>query len=269
MENKPKISIVVPVYNAYNFIEESLLSIIDQDYLNKELIVIDGGSSDGSLDIINKYKDDINIIVSETDKGLSHAVNKGLMAATGEYVCWLNADDYFKGAALSNVANYLAEHRNVDLLYGNADQVDVDGKLLSSHGAIPFDMDKLLHNRCYIPCQATFFRRSALAYIGLFDSSLQWNMDWDMWKRFAVAGYKLSFLNKNIAAWRIHDTSISYSKNAKWQLRRLFETINSTRKYKKIMITPLELKLYPWVIIYGLGLYHPLRWVWHRCKIKR
>lgn len=261
-----RISVIMPVYNAGKYIEEAIQSVISQNYPNMEFIIIDGCSTDRSLDIIKRYRNRIYILISEPDKGLGHAVNKGILAATGDYISWINADDRYCPGALNKVGKYLSNNHDVDLLYGEAGHIDKNGKLLCMHHAIPFDKDKLLHKRCYIPCQAAFFRRDCLSYIGLLDTSLSWNMDWDLWKRFAVAGYKIQFLDERLGDWRIHDESLSYEKTGKVQFKRTLETLRSTRKYSEKWIAPLEIKLLPWLILFCLGLYKPLRFVWHRIK---
>lgn len=262
----PKISIIMPVFNSAKYIEEAIQSVVNQNYPSMEFIIIDGISTDGSLDIIRKHEDKIDVVVSEADKGLSHAVNKGIFQANGDYIGWLNADDRYQPGALEKVGKYLAENPDVDLLYGEAGRIDKNDRFFGLHHAVPFDRGKLLHERCYIPCQAAFFRRDCLSYIGLVDTSLSWNMDWDMWKRFAVAGYKIQFLDERLGDWRIHDESLSYEKKGKVQFKRILETFRSTKKYSEKWITPLEIKLLPWLIICSLGLYSPLRSVWHRIK---
>jgi glycosyltransferase involved in cell wall biosynthesis len=95
----PKISIIIPTFNQGNFIEETILSIIDQDFKNFEIIIIDGGSNDGTLDIVKKYESAISFWISEPDTGQSNAINKGLKKVTGEIVTWLNSDDYYEPGA--------------------------------------------------------------------------------------------------------------------------------------------------------------------------
>lgn len=263
MNNSPKISIVMPSYNQSKFIEESILSVIKQDYPRKEFLIIDGGSTDGSIEIIKKYIDKIDCFVSEKDFGLNHAVNKGFLKATGDYIAWLNTDDTYEEGALREVGNYLSKHPEVDLLYGQAAQIDVTGRILKWH-AEPYNKSRLFHNRDIIPTQACFFRRSCLAYVGLLDTKLKWNGDWDLWKRIAQK-YNVAFLNEHLANWRIHRESISYGYSTNY-LQRELETIRCTRKYSKRLITPLELKLIPYVLLDFLKLRSFLRKI--RDKIK-
>lgn len=116
---QPKISVVTVCYNAINDIEKTILSVINQTYSNIEYIIIDGGSTDGTMDIVNKYKDKIDVIVSEPDKGIYDAMNKGIDRATGDWINFMNAGDcFFNNVALENVFPRNYESVNFDILYG-------------------------------------------------------------------------------------------------------------------------------------------------------
>lgn len=240
----PKISIIMPVFNGELFLDIAIKSIISQEYPNLEFIIIDGGSNDNSLNIINSYRNEVDILVTEQDYGLSHAVNKGIMLASGEYINWLNADDFYFPNCLLLVGKYLIENPDIDLLYGDAAQVDFNGDFIKWHGAMPFDKDHLIHKRNYIPCQATFFRKSCLSYTGLFDTKLKWCGDWDMWKRFAdMDEFKIGFMDEKLAAWRLHNGTITSGFGSSKQMYlSALENMKSTRKYSQKIICSLELK---------------------------
>lgn len=246
----------MPVLNGGKFLEKAIQSVIDQKYFNLEFIIIDGGSSDNSLNIINTYNNRIDILISEPDYGLNHAVNKGILLASGEYLGWLNSDDYYFENALLKIGQFLSKNPRVDLLYGEAAHVGINCKILRWHGAIPYDKYHLIHKRDYIPCQAAFFKRSCLADIGLFDPKLKWCGDWDMWKRFAISDkYKIVFLDEKIAAWRLHNNTITSGGGSSRQMYLYaLENIKSTRKYSKRIITMLELKNLFFLLIGLLGL---------------
>jgi len=254
--NFPKISIIMPVLNGGKFLEKAIQSVIDQEYFNLEFIIIDGGSSDNSLNIINTYNNKIDILISEPDYGLNHAVNKGILLASGDYLGWLNSDDYYFENALLKIGGFLSKNPHIDLLYGEAAHVDINCKFLSWHGAIPFDKNHLIHKRDYIPCQATFFKKSCLSYIGLFDTKLKWCGDWDMWKRFATSNKcNIVFLDKKIAAWRLHSITItSGGGTSKQMYLSALENIKSARKYSKRILTKLELINLVFLLIGLLGL---------------
>jgi glycosyltransferase involved in cell wall biosynthesis len=266
----PKISIIMPVFNGELFLEEAIKSVINQNYPNLEFIIIDGGSNDNSLNIINAYKNKVDILITEKDYGLNHAVNKGIMLASGEYINWLNADDYYYENSLLKVGDFLSKNTQIDLLYGDAAHVDINGNFLTWHGAIPFDKNHLIHKRNYIPCQAAFFKKSCLSYIGLLDNNLKWCGDWDMWKRFAnLKEFKIVFLDEKLAAWRLHnDTITSGGGSSKQMYLCALENIKSTRKYSNKMITTLEIKNFVFLLVGLLGLRKILRKIRNTIIIK-
>ena len=117
-ENLPKISIITPSFNQGQFIEETIRSVLLQGYSNLEYIIIDGGSTDDTLEIIEKYSDFITYWISEPDEGQSHAINKGLAKATGEVFNWLNSDDYYLPNALLSLGQYFADHKDTNIFCG-------------------------------------------------------------------------------------------------------------------------------------------------------
>jgi len=246
MSELPKLSIVMPVLNQVRFIEEAILSVLSQDYPRLEFLVIDGGSKDGTLDILAKYMNHIDYFVSEPDFGLNHAVNKGLVKATGAFVGWQNADDKYEPGALQAVGKHLSEHPEVDLLYGEAGKIDEEGKLIGFY-AEPYDKARLFYHRDFIPTQSCFFRRECLAYVGLLDTSLTWNGDWDLWRKFA-RNFRVQFIDTHLGNWRIYHGTLSYGP-AVDHLAKELETIRSARKHSGRLITPIELRIWPWVLI--------------------
>ena len=252
----PKLSVIMPVYNGAVYIEQAIRSVISQNYPNLEFIVIDGGSSDGSLDIINKYQSNIDYFETGKDNGMWHAINKGIMASHGEFIGWQNSDDYYLENGLLVIGNFILQNPDVDLVYGEAAHVDANDKFLNWHEAIPYNKSKLLHRRCYIPSQACFFRKSMLSYIGLFDTRLKWLGDWDMWKRIAITDkYKICFINEKIGSWRLHENTITSGRNSSRELYlRAIENIKSARKYSKHFISKIEIDQIPLLIIGGLGI---------------
>src|SRR5690242_3711403 len=127
MSDLPKISIITPSFNQAAYIEQTIKSVLDQDYPNLEYIVIDGGSSDGSVEIIRKYENRIAFWVSEPDNGQAHAINKGLARATGDIIAYLNSDDYYLQGALKQVADLSNRRSDLDLLHGRCRVVDQHG----------------------------------------------------------------------------------------------------------------------------------------------
>ena len=264
LNDLPKISIVMSSLNQVQYVEEAILSVVRQDYPRSELLVIDGGSTDGTLEVIERYAEMIDYFVSEPDFCQNHAVNKGFLRATGNYIGWMNSDDKYEVGALMKVGRYLNKHPDIDLLYGQAAQISADGEILKWH-AEPYDKNRLFHYRDFIPTQACFFRRECLAYVGLLDTSLRWNGDWDLWRRI-VKHYKAGYLDEHIGNWRIYQGTISYGKSVDYLAKNL-ETLRSAREHSDRLLAPIELKIWPWVVIDFFRLRPFLRWI--RSKLNR
>ena len=157
--NNPKITIVTPSYNHQEFIEETILSVINQDYTNIEYIIIDGGSTDGSVDIIKKYDKNLSFWVSKKDDGQSDAIHKGFKMATGDIICWLNSDDFFIPGALANAAVSFEKNPKTDILLGDGMYADVSSNIikyyrytkpslfLAKNGLIAFGQQSMFFNR--------------------------------------------------------------------------------------------------------------------------
>lgn len=255
MHEYPKISVIMPVFNNVDFVEKSILSVISQNYPNLEFIVIDGGSTDGTLEVINKYRDSINYFVSEKDYGMWHACNKGMLAATGEYIGFLPSDDLYLENALLKIGEKLINEPDIDVIYGEAEVWDSKGDYINIRGAVPYNKDRLLHIHCYISFQASFFKRNIITDIGLYDTNLRWCADWDYWKRIAIKSrYKFQFIDERIGVWRYHSNSISYSGGSRYMLRQTIENWKNTRKYSTKLIAPIEIRFIPYFIVGFLGL---------------
>lgn len=186
--NWPKISVVIPSYNQERFIEQTLLSVIDQGYPNLELIVIDGGSTDRSVEIIRKHQDHISYWVSEPDGGQTNGLIKGFSRSTSEIQCWVNSDDLHENYTLFEVATYFRDHPDTDAVYGNALWIDVNGEPLREQREIPFNRFIWLYTYNYIPCISMFWRRKIYEKVGGLDPEYDLAMDADLWIRFSDAG---------------------------------------------------------------------------------
>jgi glycosyltransferase involved in cell wall biosynthesis len=181
--SQPLISIVTPSYNQGRFLEETLRSVISQDYPRREYVVIDGGSTDDSVDIIRRYAASLSFWVSERDRGQSHAINKGWARCTGDVFAYLNSDDTYLPGALAAVARAFADHPDVDFVYGDYLYTDVDGTpLRRRHVFSHLSYESLLYHD-YLGQPAVFFRRTLLERTGMLDESLHFCMDWDLFLR--------------------------------------------------------------------------------------
>lgn len=206
----PKISIVTPSYNQAEFLEKTILSVLNQDYPNIEYIIIDGGSTDGSLDIIRKYEHRLAYWVSESDRGQSHALNKGFRMATGEIFAWINSDDIYTEGAVSKVAKFFMENPEASVVYGDGDTIDGNDKILYHHKSGDFDLNRLFKvNFIFQP--AAFFKRQVIEEVCLIDESLTYVMDYNLWLKAALK-FNIRYLPSTLAQFRYHNESKSKSK---------------------------------------------------------
>jgi glycosyltransferase involved in cell wall biosynthesis len=202
-ESFPLVSIVTPSFNQAKFIEETILSVLGQDYLNTEYIIVDGGSTDGSVDIIRKYSDRLGWWVSERDKGQTEALNKGFARARGEILAWINSDDTYLPGAIYEAVAFLQSHQEVGMVYGDANLIDETGKVIGQFPARQTDYRKLRKGYVHIPQQSSFFRARLWKQVGPLDPSFYFAMDYDLWVRLA----KVTALYYNPRLWanfRLH-----------------------------------------------------------------
>lgn len=183
----PKITVVTPSYNQAQYIEATIQSVLSQEYPNLEYIVMDGGSTDGSVEIIKKYADQLNYWVSEKDNGQSHAINKGFLKATGDIICWLNSDDTFTPGTLKFVAEQLVEGTGCFAIVGHSLVVYEDGRPpLLMKGRYTGHRDLLQFWLEYtMPQPAIFWRREVYEKVGLLNEDLHFIMDFDYWTRIS------------------------------------------------------------------------------------
>lgn len=180
----PMVSILTPSYNAAAFIQQTIYSVLAQDYPYLEHIVVDAASTDGTVHILEKYNHCLHW-VSEPDAGQSDALNKAIKLATGEIICWLNADDLFATrSSVRQAASFLIENPDITLLYSDAYIIDEKGQVVGQTYAPDFDYERLLLGNI-IPGVTPFFRAEAIEVTGGFDVSLRYMMDYDLWLRIA------------------------------------------------------------------------------------
>jgi glycosyltransferase involved in cell wall biosynthesis len=207
----PRISILTPSYNQAKYIEETIKSVLNQRYPDLEYIVIDGGSTDGTLDILKQYENQIQWI-SEKDRGQSHAINKGLRLATGKVIAFLNSDDVYEPGALMSVGSFFDEHSEAAWLTGRCRIVDQEGREIRKAITLYKNMWLRLKSFAvlqvldYVSQPATFWRRCVIEKVGLFDESLRYAMDYDYSLRVG-RHFKLWVLNQYLASFRIHPSS--------------------------------------------------------------
>ena len=210
-----KISILTPSYNQGKYIKRTIESVLTQNIKSLEYIVMDGGSTDETVDILKEYGDKI-IWRSEKDEGQADAVNKGLRIATGEIIGWLNSDDIYYPNTLKKILNFFETHPDINVVYGNANHIGEDDSFIEQYYTENFNYERL-KDVCYICQPALFFRKSLVEKYGYLDSKLQYCMDYDYWLRLGknekfyriadfVAGSRLYSDNKTIGSRRkVHE----------------------------------------------------------------
>ena len=186
MQNpEPLVSIITPSFNQGRFIEEAILSVKAQNCARIEHIIIDGSSTDETLDVIRRYEGMYNLRwLSEPDEGQADALNKGFKLARGEVLGWLNADDTYQPGAVGSAVAWLQSHPAVDLVYGGFNFINEGGDILYTHIPPEFSLEKLLYGDI-IPQAAMFFRRGIIEGIGGVDPNLHYVMDWEFVLRIA------------------------------------------------------------------------------------
>jgi glycosyltransferase involved in cell wall biosynthesis len=204
----PLVSIVTPSFNQAQFLEETLRSVLEQDYPKIEYIVVDGGSTDGSQDIIRRYQDRLAFWISEKDLGQTDAVNKGFAAAHGEIFAWLNSDDTYRPGAIAEAVAFLRSHPEIGMVYGHAFYVDEAGRILAPYPTGRTDLKGLRRGVTTIPQQAMFFRSKLWRMVGPLDPSFFYAMDYDLWVRIAGVS-PIALCHRPWANFRIHSASKS------------------------------------------------------------
>jgi glycosyltransferase involved in cell wall biosynthesis len=213
-QTNPTISIVTPSYNQAEFLEATIESVLNQSYSNLEYIVVDGGSTDGSLDIIQRYDAQLAWWVSEPDLGQTDAINKGFARAKGEIFAWLNSDDTYLPYAASEAVEFLLAHPETGMVYGDADYIDQGGVKVGRFPARQANLARLRRGAVYVPQQASFFRSRLWKQVGPLDPSFYFAMDYDLWVRIAAVA-PLHYHPRLWANFRLHSAGKSVAEDAR------------------------------------------------------
>jgi glycosyltransferase involved in cell wall biosynthesis len=191
-------------------LEETIKTILNQDYPNLELILIDGGSTDNTIDIIRKYEKYLKYWVSEKDSGQSSAINKGIKFASGEIFAWQNSDDKYLPGTFQYINDLMNRNENIDLVFGGWNFIDENGKILSSRTLINYSIKKLHAGRKVPPQPAVFFRKRAILKCGGINETLHQAMDFDLYLKIANKN-NLFVTSRILGEFRIHQNSKTVS----------------------------------------------------------
>jgi glycosyltransferase involved in cell wall biosynthesis len=203
----PLVSIITPSFNQVEFLERTIQSVLNQDYPYIEYIIVDGGSTDGSTQIIQKYQDRLAWWVSEPDRGQTDAINKGFNRARGDILAWLNSDDTYHSGAIGQAVRYLIEHPEAAMVYADCDFIDENDRVIGKFKSAQTDLRRLREGYVHIPQQTMFFRAGYWKQLGPLDPSFYFAMDYDLWTRIAAHAPIQYLPGKTWANFRIHTTS--------------------------------------------------------------
>lgn len=208
MSSRPLVSIITPSYNQVDFLEETIQSVLAQDYADIEYIIVDGGSQDGSKEIIQHYNDKLAWWVSEPDQGQTDAINKGFERAQGQILAWINSDDTYLPHAVSEAVEFLAANPDAGMVYGDANLIDRKGSIIGKFPARQTNYNRLRRGYVHIPQQAAFFRAHLWRQVGPLDPTFYFAMDYDLWVRLARLA-PLKYYPRTWANFRLHESGKS------------------------------------------------------------
>ena len=217
MASLPLVSIITPSYNQGQFLEQTIQSVLAQDYPRIEYILMDGGSTDGSLEVIRRYSDRVAYWESQPDRGQAHAINMGLGRASGELLGWLNSDDVLLPSTVSRVVAAFEHYPDTDVVYGRLERIDAHGNL------VPTPMlpkDKVVFNKqlvigeCVVNQPGSLWRRWVMQRSGVLDERLDYALDYEYWIRLALDGAIFMRLPEVLARFRLSSSSKTVGQTA-------------------------------------------------------
>lgn len=227
MSNQLLVSVITPSYNQAPYLEATISSVLEQDYPHIEYIVMDGGSTDGSVDIIRRYQDRLAYWTSEPDNGQAHAINRGFGLATGHILAWLNSDDTYEPGAIKRVIETFKSYPAAELVYGEGWYVDEEGQRIQPCHFVRRSFQAIyIVNKNPILQPAAFWRRGLWNKVGPLDQNLHWVFDWEWFIR-ASRQTPFQYVPHFLANYRIH----SEAKTRTGGMARRMEHARVTRKY--------------------------------------
>jgi glycosyltransferase involved in cell wall biosynthesis len=220
----PPISVVTPSFNQAAYIERTIRSVLSQDIDGLEYLIVDGGSTDGTLEIVQRYGPHLRWW-SAPDGGLADAVNRGFAATTGAVLGWLNSDDVYAPGAARAALDFLDEHPDIDVVYGQADHVDANDGFVEHYPTEAWNARRLAEV-CFISQPAAFIRRRVVERHGGLDTAFRYSTDYDFWLRLAGEGARFAYLPKLLADTRLHPQAATLAHRVACHA----ETNSATRK---------------------------------------
>jgi GT2 family glycosyltransferase len=202
LESGARVTVAVPSYNQGRFLDATLQSIFSQP-VALEVMIADGGSTDETVDVIEKWKDRLTWVRTSSDKGQASAINEAIGRGRAPFVCWLNSDDIFLPGGLATLVQAIERDAAISVAYGDCLRVDENGRVFGRSRAAPLTTGRL-SRRCVIPQPASILRRSAWDKVGGLDESLHFSLDYDLWWRLHHAGAQFVCIGNTVAAARTH-----------------------------------------------------------------
>lgn len=269
----PKISIITPNLNQGKFLEATIRSVIFQKYPNLEYIIIDGGSTDGSIDIIKKYEKYISLWICERDKGMYDALNKGFRLSTGQIMGWINSDDQLMPDSLNTLARLFSDMPEVNWIQGLNSFIDLEGKVIKMQYPKKFSLERfLLKDFHWIMQESTFWRRNLWEAAGSrIDSNLKLAGDFELWFRFSQFE-KLYNVSVPIGAWRKRDGQLSgtqmghYLEEAHNVIKTFSMTPSMKMKIRKIKFLNRLISIGHKLKFFNIGIFN--KRIYELCNLK-
>jgi glycosyltransferase involved in cell wall biosynthesis len=232
----PRVSIVTISFNQAAFLERAIRSVVEQDYPDVEYIVVDPGSTDGSRDIIEKYRSRISKVILEPDSGPSNGLNKGFAGATGKIYGYINADDAYLPGAITKAVAAFESRPNADVIYGHSYIVDREGRLVRRSRSVPFNLRLYAYGAVVVNQQSTFFRGDAFAKVGGFNENNRTSWDVELLVNLARNGCRFAMVEDYWSLYAIYPgsitASIKYNQQSHADHARIFQTITG-REYAR------------------------------------
>lgn len=255
----PKITVVTPSYNQAKFLEQTILSVIGQEYPNLEYILMDGGSNDGSIDIIKNYEQHFTYWQSEKDNGQSAAINAGFARGTGDILCWLNSDDMFMPGALLKIGRIFKDITEPTIIFGNCLHFHENSSKTRGSDVVKSSEELELEICNYMIQPSSFWNQGAWEKTGRLNESYHYGMDWEWFVRAQIAGITFRPVKDYLSLYRIHEAHKSGIGGEKRDLEivKMYETYTG-EKLKKAFIKWSKYKnKFKWLgsIVYASNLY--------------